>query len=90
MSWVFGTWLLAGVALGAFHAMGIRQSTREAGPFVAILGVVRLLAVGLGLVAAAILGGIIPIAIGWGLGFASAVAIMIRLHPSLMNKEVSS
>lgn len=84
MTWVHVIWLAVGVVLGAVHATGILRSARQWTVTTAVMGLMRLLLVGLALVAAAIFGGILPAGAGWAAGFFAGVGIVmaVRLRTS--------
>lgn len=89
MTWIFGGWLLCGVVLGAMHGLGLKKGTSLAGPYAALLGLFRLFSVGMGFVASAILGGIVPTSIGWALGFFFVIAIVMRSYLRPLHKEIA-
>ncbi|PQO25624.1 hypothetical protein C5Y96_22645 [Blastopirellula marina] len=80
MTWIFGGWFLSGIILGAVHAMGLRNATSHTSPYAPLLGILRLFAVGISFFFSAILGGIFPLAFGWGLGFFVVVGIVTRIQ----------
>jgi hypothetical protein len=61
--------------LGVVHAAGIWRSATTA--TTAVMGLARLLVVGLALAAAAIFGGILPAAAGWVIGFFASVVFRV-------------
>ncbi|MEW6219789.1 MAG: hypothetical protein AB1634_09695 [Thermodesulfobacteriota bacterium] len=71
-------WLPAGLALGAGQALWLLAGVRRPGPGLAVAGLLRLVAVGLALVVAALYGGIVPAALGWGVGFFCGVCFLRR------------
>jgi hypothetical protein len=71
-------WLTAGLVLGVMHASEIWRAARRPSVATTIVGLMRLLVVGLVLTAAAILGEILPAAAGWAVGFFASVAVRSR------------
>lgn len=78
MMWIYSAWVAAGIVLGVFHATGVWRSAKRPSSWTALLGLARLLAVGLVLTAAAILGGILPAATGWAVGFFAALGLVAQ------------
>ncbi len=76
MTWLSAVWMVFGAAIGVLHAAGVWRSASRPSVMSALLGLVRLVVVGLALVASAILGGILPAAAGWALGYFAAVAFL--------------
>lgn len=88
--WIFSGWLLCGVFLGTIHAMGLSKTVNHGSPYSAVLGIIRLLTVGTAFVFTAILGGIVPLAIGWAIGFFPSVGIAVRTQSSSpIEKEIA-
>ena len=77
MTWVHATWLVVGLVLGVVHAIGIWRSAKHWTSLTALMGLLRLLAVGLGLATAALFGAILPAAAGWAVGFFSSVGMVV-------------
>jgi hypothetical protein len=80
MTWIDGAWIVFGVTLGILHTAGIWRSTKHPTAMSAVMGLARLLVVGLALAAAAYLGGIVPTAVGWGAGYFATVAIVMAIR----------
>ena len=76
MTWIHAAWVVVGLVLGVVHAAGIWRSAKHPTATTAVMGLVRLLVVGLALAAAAIFGGILPAAAGWAVGFFASVGIV--------------
>ncbi len=68
-------WLLAGVGAGATHAWMLWRASQPAAHRLSWHGT-RLVLIGGVLVAAAVSGGILPAAAGWGLGYFSTVGFV--------------
>jgi hypothetical protein len=77
MTWICGAWAVVGLALGVVHAAGVWRSARRPTATTAVMGLARLLVVGLALAAAAIFGGILPTAAGWAVGFFASVVFWV-------------
>lgn len=90
MTWIFSGWLVCGGILGAIHALGIKKGTHLDGFAGAVLGLLRIFAVGIGFMTSALLGGIIPMTIGWGATFFLTVAIVMRTNLRPQKQEVAS
>ncbi len=72
-------WLTLGVVLGGLHAASLWLTTRRASALMGAIGLLRLLAVAAVLIGAAFAGGVLPAAVGWGIGFlAVAVIYFVR------------
>jgi hypothetical protein len=82
MSWITVAWIAGGLLLGMMHAAGIWRSARRPTSHGALMGVLRLMVVGLGLTLAALGGGILPSASGWATGFFASVAIVLACKPN--------
>jgi len=80
MTRVHAIWLAVGLMLGVVHATGLWRSARQRTTTAAVVGLMRLLLVGLALAAAAIFGGIVPAAAGWAVGFFASVGIVIAVR----------
>ncbi len=80
MTWIFYGWLLCGAFAGVLHSLGIWRTTRRAGRLTALLGMGRLLALCLGFTFSAMLGGILPTAIGWAASFLITTGILAFQH----------
>ena len=79
----------AGLLFGVLHAAGIWRSTRRPNSLFAVIGMLRLLVVGAVLTCAALVGGIIPAACGWGLGFLTGLAVAAMAgRPHFTRQEV--
>lgn len=89
MSWIDGAWILFGLALGVFHAAGIWRSARPRTATTALVGLARLLVVGLALAAAALFGGILAAAAGWAVGFFCVVAAVMTAQRGRDQGEVT-
>lgn len=79
MTWTDAMWLAIGAVIGVAHALGIWRSVTHVGATSALLGLVRLLTIALVLTASAVLGGLIPAALGWVAGFFATVVIVLIL-----------
>ena len=77
MNWVQGVWFTVGAGLGILHAAGIWRASKQPTAMSALMGLVRILLVGLVLAAAALLGGILPAGAGWAMGYFAAVAAVL-------------
>jgi hypothetical protein len=77
MTWIYGAWVVIGLALGVVHAAGIWRSARHPTTTTAVMGSARLLVVGLTLAAVAMFGGILPTAAGWAVGFFASVVFRV-------------
>ena len=76
MTWMHVAWLVVGLVLGVTQAIGIWRSAKRPTATTAVMGLVRLLVVGLALALAAIFGGILPAAAGWAAGFFASIGIV--------------
>lgn len=65
-------WAGLGAAVGIVHALLLWRSARQPASLAGSLGVLRILGVGALLALAALGEGLLPAALGWGLGFPSA------------------
>ena len=77
MTWIYGAWVVVGLVLGVVHAAGVWRSAKHPTATTAVMGLARLLVVGLALAAAAIFGGILPAAAGWAVGFYASVGFRV-------------
>ena len=80
MTWIHGVWIVVGVVLGGLHAHGIWQTARRGDAMTAMVGMVRLLVVGLALAGAAIFGGILPAAGGWAVGLLTGIVAVLAIQ----------
>ena len=80
MTWMHGVWIAVGVVLGVLHAQGIWRTAHHRSATTAIVGMVRLLVVGLALTVAAIFGGILPAAGGWVIGLLTSVVAVLAMQ----------
>lgn len=72
-------WLTMGVVLGGWHAASLWLATRHTSALLVATGLLRLLAVAVILIGAAIAGGVVPASVGWGIGFVTvAVYYLVR------------
>jgi len=62
-------WLTVGVVVGGLHAAWLWHGARRASSMMAAIGMVRLLCMALILVGAALAGSLLPVCMGWGVGF---------------------
>ena len=62
-------WLTAGVVVGGLHAAWLWQAARRASSMMAAIAMVRLLGVAVVLVGAALAGSLLPMCMGWAVGF---------------------
>jgi len=69
-------WLAAGLLLGVFHSTMLWKSAKQPNPWTALIGIVRVFAVGAVLVGAALSGEIYPAFLGWAAGFFGCVLIV--------------
>ena len=90
MTWIHAAWGTVGVALGVVHATGIWRTARHTTAATAIIGVVRLLVVGLALATAAILGGILLAAAGWAIGFFACVGVFMAPRSRVDQRRAAS
>lgn len=65
-------WAVVGLATGALHAVSLWRSSRRPASIEGALGLVRVLSVGAMLFLAARSEGLLPAAVGWGVGLPSA------------------
>jgi hypothetical protein len=77
MAWNHAAWLGVGLVLGVVHATGIWRSAKHRTAITALMGLVRMLVVGLALATAALLGGVLPAAAGWAVGFFASVSAVM-------------
>jgi hypothetical protein len=89
MTWIHAAWAVVGMALGVLHAAGIWRSAKHPTAKNAIIGLARLLVVGLALAAAAIFGGIFPAAAGWAAGFFASVAAVMAIRPPTSQRRAA-
>jgi hypothetical protein len=82
MTWIHAAGGALGAMLGVLHSAGIWRTARRPAAMTAILGMVRLCTVGLALAAAAMLGVILPVAMGWAIGFFAALAAVLTVRRS--------
>ena len=84
MTWIHAAWVVVGLVLGVVHAAGIWRSEKQPTAMTAVMGLARLLVVGLPLAGAAVFGGILPAAAGWAVGFLTSVGTLLatRLRSS--------
>lgn len=87
--WIHSGLTLFGVALGVCHAAGIWQSAKHHTAASAVVGLTRLFAVGLALAITAMLGGILPTAAGWALGFLATIATVAAKTPHHRQKRAT-
>ena len=90
MTWIHAAWLVVGLVLGIVHATGIWRTAKHPSATTAVLGLVRLLAVGLALASAAILGGILPAAAGWAVGFFASAGIVMVSRSRVSQRKAAS
>lgn len=76
MTWMPAVWFVVGLVLGLLHAKGISRAARQGTLLNALLGLFRLLLVGLTLATVAYFGGIVSAAVGWAVAFFVTVAVI--------------
>ena len=87
MSWIHAIWLAIGLVLGVLHATSLWRSTKHPTAITALIGLVRLLVVGLTLAASAIYGAILPAAAGWAVGFFGSVGMVIAIRSRINQRR---
>jgi hypothetical protein len=90
MNWIHTAWLAVGFVLGVVHATGIWRSAKHFTAATSIISLVRLVAVGLALAAGAIFGGILPAALGWGIGFFACVGLAMASRLRVRQRRAAS
>jgi hypothetical protein len=75
-------WLGAGLIVGGLHAASLWHAARRVSYTLVATGALRLLVIALLLVGAALAGGLLPVCVGWGVGF--LVSARLMLHRSKM------
>ena len=73
--------MVFGAALGILQAAEIWRAAKHLTATSAVMGLARLLVVGLALATAAIFGGILPTTAGWGAAYFATVAIVTATRP---------
>jgi len=89
MHGIHSAWVAVGLTLGVVHATGIWWLAKSPTAISAVLGMVRLLVIGLVLASAAILGGIIPASAGWAVGFFARLGIVVAIRPRIIQRSVA-
>ena len=72
-------WIVVGLGTGCFHAFWLWRSTQTFSSSSPLVGMLRLLVVTLLFVTAALLGGVLPTALGWTCGFALCIAWFLTM-----------
>jgi hypothetical protein len=71
-------WWTAGVVLGGLYAAWLWHAARRASSMMAAIGMVRLLCMALILAGAALAGSLLPVCLGWGVGFLVFTGFVLR------------
>jgi hypothetical protein len=71
-------WTIAGAAAGGTHSLALRNSAEGASPWTPLIGLLRLVVVGVVLTAAAISGFLFSAFAGWIAGFAVTLLVLIQ------------
>jgi hypothetical protein len=82
-SWAMAIWAAAGLLVGVLHAVGLWTTTRrlqERAAKGAAAFVLRVAGVGMLFLFATLTKGLLPAAIGWGVGFPFAGILLLRRH----------
>ncbi len=69
-------WALAGVVVGGSHSLALQHSAATANEWAALIGMLRIAAIGGLLTAAAILGYLFSAFAGWAIGFVVTLCIL--------------
>jgi hypothetical protein len=71
-------WTIVGATAGGTHSMALRHSAESANPWTPLIGLVRLVVVGVVLTAAAISGFLFSAFAGWIAGFVVTLLVLIQ------------
>lgn len=90
MIWIHAAWVAVGLVLGIVHAAGTWRSVKYPTVATAVMGLVRLLVIGVALATAAVFGGILPAAVGWAVSFFASVGIVTLTRSRFGQRRAAS
>lgn len=77
MNLVYVVWLIGGMLLGSMHAAALWRISKQPEKLRPWRGVARLLGVAIVLAVSAVMGGILPLFVGWVIGFLANVGFVL-------------
>lgn len=89
MTWIHASWFAVGLLLGVLHAAAVWRSAKHLTARTAVMGLARLVFVGVVLAVVAILGGILPAAIGWAVGFFGCVGMVMVTRSRISQRRTA-